>query len=295
VLSTVPPIIPDATFQAVQAKRASRRPTAIAPRVVNSPTLLTGLLRCGACGAGMTVATGKGGRYRYYKCGNQIRRGTACPTRAIRVEQLDAAVCQRLCERVFTVDRVRRMVEDVHDSARRTHGASTERLRRLHAALEQNRLGSARLYAAVEQGLLPTDATLTARAHELKTERQTLLAEIAGLEREQAFAASPIPRTHVEAFCRTIQTALRAGQTAKRHLRLLLDEIRVTRKTALMRGSYAALAHALRTLTDNPTGAVPTFGPEWLPGTVSNPSSPTSVFSCRYSVTYPVGEGSGPA
>ena len=46
----------------------------MAPLQVNSPTLLTGLLKCGKCGAGMTLATGKGGRYRYYKCNTRIAK-----------------------------------------------------------------------------------------------------------------------------------------------------------------------------------------------------------------------------
>lgn len=55
------------TFRAVKAKRHQRSPAVTPARIVNSPTLLTGLLRCAKCGAGMALATGKGGRYRYYK------------------------------------------------------------------------------------------------------------------------------------------------------------------------------------------------------------------------------------
>jgi site-specific DNA recombinase len=62
-------------------------------RVVNSPTLLTGLLRCAKCGAGMTLATGKGGQYRYYKCNTRIGQGIdACDTPAVPMTKLDAAV-----------------------------------------------------------------------------------------------------------------------------------------------------------------------------------------------------------
>jgi hypothetical protein len=61
----VEPIIEKSVFEAVQAHKAARAPSITPPRVVNSPTLLTGLLKCGCCGASMTLATGKGGRYRY--------------------------------------------------------------------------------------------------------------------------------------------------------------------------------------------------------------------------------------
>ena len=78
---TVEPIIDPALFRRVQLRRSARAPAAIAPRVVSSPTLLTGLLKCACCGAGMTLATGKGGRYRYYKCNTRIGKGIDyCPS-----------------------------------------------------------------------------------------------------------------------------------------------------------------------------------------------------------------------
>ena len=72
---TVEPIIDPALFRRVQLRRGARAPAVVAPRVVSSPTLLTGLLKCACCGAGMTLATGKGGRYRYYKCNTRIGKG----------------------------------------------------------------------------------------------------------------------------------------------------------------------------------------------------------------------------
>ena len=41
----------------------SRSPKRVAPRVVNSPTLLAGVVRCGYCGAALIQNTGKGGLF----------------------------------------------------------------------------------------------------------------------------------------------------------------------------------------------------------------------------------------
>lgn len=60
----IEPIIDQDIFKRVAELKESRSPAKMPPRVVNSPTLLTGLLKCGVCGASMTLATGKGGRYR---------------------------------------------------------------------------------------------------------------------------------------------------------------------------------------------------------------------------------------
>jgi site-specific DNA recombinase len=66
VMVAVPPIIDQATFDAVQAHLRSRNPKVTPARVVSGPTLLTGICFCADCGGAMTLRTGKGGRYRYY-------------------------------------------------------------------------------------------------------------------------------------------------------------------------------------------------------------------------------------
>src|SRR5207249_7221036 len=86
----------------------------VPPRIVGSPTLLTGVLKCGTCGAGTTLATGKGGRYRYYKCNTRIGQGrTLCSARSIPMERLDATVLEALADRVFTPKRVRVMLAEL--------------------------------------------------------------------------------------------------------------------------------------------------------------------------------------
>ena len=50
-----PKIIDPGVFQAVQDRLASRRPTRMPPRIVNGPTLLTGIAKCAICGGGMTI------------------------------------------------------------------------------------------------------------------------------------------------------------------------------------------------------------------------------------------------
>lgn len=85
----IEPIIDKQVFLAVAQRRHDRSPAVTPARVVSTPTLLTGLLRCDNCGAGMTTATGKGGRYQYYKCNTRIGRGAgACCTPAVPMQKI---------------------------------------------------------------------------------------------------------------------------------------------------------------------------------------------------------------
>jgi hypothetical protein len=86
----------------------------------------------------------------------------------------------------------------------------------------------------------------------------------------------------MEAFCRTMRATLLddTSEVGKRYLRFWVDEIRVEGNTAVLRGSHAALAHAVRTLGPESKGVVPTPGPESVPTTDSNPAE-GGVYSIR--------------
>ena len=81
-----------------------------------------------------------------------------------------------------------------------------------------------------------------------------------------------IAETHVDGFCRALKSKLfdRASNFGKEYLKLLVDEIRVQQKQISIRGSYAALAHALSTKKLGNPEWVPSFGGVWLPGQDSN-------------------------
>lgn len=97
------------------AAAVRRAPAVVPPRLVNSPTLLTGLLKCGICGAGLTTATGKGGKYRYYKCNTRIGKGNhLCTKPAFPMQKMDDMVLSTLADKVFTADRVQIMMQEMH-------------------------------------------------------------------------------------------------------------------------------------------------------------------------------------
>jgi site-specific DNA recombinase len=61
--------------------------------------LLTGLLRCGACGSRMTptYAVKGGRRYRYYVCQSALRKGAhACPTGRVAAGEIERQVVERI-------------------------------------------------------------------------------------------------------------------------------------------------------------------------------------------------------
>jgi len=86
-------------FDRVQAKLAENSVDRPSGKTANGHVhLLEGLLRCAACGAAMTIATGtswNGGAHFYYRCGNKHRMAaTHCNVRDLPVWAVEVVVDQ---------------------------------------------------------------------------------------------------------------------------------------------------------------------------------------------------------
>ena len=269
----VPAIIDKGTLCRVHARLASRAPAKSAPRLVNNPALLTGLLKCGGCGAGMTLITGKGGRYRYYKCQTRIAQNNrACDNPAISMEKLDRLVLGALAEKVFAPGRVKTLLSKLRTAVQSSRTDEEVSIGRITKEIQELERASERLYEAVKKGVLPLDESLQARAQKLKARREAALVEIAGLRRGQAIPASLLSQNRLGAFCQALKTKLLGDNKsfAKRYLRLLVSEIRLTAEAVTISGGYAALAAAAGSETGHSNAGVPTFEPNWLRDQGSN-------------------------
>ena len=259
-------------FRAVEAKRHQRSPAVTPARIVNSPTLLTGLLRCGNCGAGMTLATGKGGRYRYYKCNTRIAQSIgACTTPAVPVAKLDQAVLTALADKVLTPERLKLMLRELKVRLKNVKAGHDDQARVYQRELTELDQATNRLYEAVEKGILPMDDTLTARAQRLKGRRDALMIEMASARRSKEMPVSALNAAHVEAFGVALRARLRAGAGSfpKRYLRQFVSEIRYDGSRLTMSGRKDALmAAALEKKMG--TATVPTSSLSWLPDLGSN-------------------------
>ena len=267
----VEPILDRVVFEAVQQRNASRSFAAVPPRVVGSKTLLTGIVKCGCCGAGMTLVTGKGGKYRYYKCNTRIGKGNGlCGNPAVPMEKLDGAVLNALADKVFAPERVKVMLAELKKQIRAAQEGDSQEIKGLQRELDELQTATTRLYEAVEKGLLPLDATLQQRSHKLQARRQEILLEMAGHKRRQAMPE--VKPRQVDLFCKALRSKLmdRSSGFGKEYLRRLVGEIRLTGNQAEISGSTAALAFAVTQMKTGTSLEVPAFVPSWLPDLGSN-------------------------
>ncbi len=275
IKTLIPAIIDAAMFERVRLKRESRAPSQTPPRRLTSPTLLTGLLKCGVCGGHMTITTGKGGRYRYYKCTSRCNKGnTACTSANLPMEKTDDQVLQQLADKVFAPERLQMLMSEFRKRINNTQDTQQENISQLNRQLKQIEERQQRLVEAIETGILDLDETTRSRVQQLKISKEAIIIDLATTRRVPVIPTEPLRASQIDKLSKLLKAKLLAKDSviAKSYLNLLIDEIVVTEKTAQVKGSYAALV-AVASDTDIKKGnlkQVPSFIHDWCARSDSN-------------------------
>ena len=280
----VPPLIDQATFDAVQAHLRARNPKVTPARVVSGPTLLTGICFCADCGGAMTLRTGKGGHYRYYTCSIKARQGeTGCKGRSIPMDKLDNLVASHIEDRLLQPERLEEVLASVLDRRQERTERRREHIAELNKRAAETDLRLKRLYDAIETGVADLDdPALKERIVGLKAIRDQAQADA---DRAQAMAESAgqqaITPAMVQKFARTARERIRidGGGYRREHLRALAQRVEVAEKEVRIMGSKGDLLRTLAAASGvkSATPGVRSSVLNWRMGWDSNP---------RYAYTY---------
>ena len=265
----VPVIIPDAEWLQIQAGivRNSRHVTP--PTFVSGPTMLAGIAKCGhpECGHALTIATGKGGRYRYYRCSRRLRRGeTVCPGISMRDHALETIVIDAMAERLFQPERLRALLCNLLDDS---SAAVRERQAHLKALrTERTRVESAiqNMFDFIEQGIVsPRDADFIARLANKRTRRADLEQEILLVERQLSAADRRITPETVDRLGEVLLAKLRSKDSAVRqgYARRFIDKVVVAPDTITITGPIKSLEIATAEDPTERAPTVPSLDREW--------------------------------
>ena len=260
-------IIDDATFEAVAARKAKR---AQSTRQENrSPRhLLSGLLRCGCCGAGMSVKDRDHGRVRII-CSRAKESRSCTNGRSFYLDRIEAAVVGGIREQLVDQEGIRYYVK-----------VYNEERQRLAADLINNRASLERALARAEGELQRTidlaikgiigEQDAAARLPALRAERDRVAADLASAEQPPNIVSlHPTILTkyqeQVEALAATINAGSETGSAAsKTALRDLIETVTIqpiagTREVdVVVKGHLAALigGNAFPTFTRSGDGMV---------------------------------------
>ena len=265
----VPAIVDGKTFDDVQRLLKSRSPKNTPPRVVNGPTLLTGLAKCASCGGGMTLRTGKGGRYRYYSCSTCLRQGkTACKGRNVPMGLLDDLVTDQLLSRVLAPQRVKTLLAQLNKRDSESNEKRQQERKTLKAELNDTDTKLERLYEAVETGTVPNSESFHNRITGLDQRRDELLRLLGMADHRIEISPAQVTKKQLNKFSAAISSMLKSGEPEfrKAYVRLFVDRIEVDDEEVRIWGSKEALANAIT----KPNAGVPSFMEGWRPRQDSN-------------------------
>jgi hypothetical protein len=245
----VPTIIPMDLFEQVQAKLARNNPKVTPPRTVNGPNLLAGLATCATCGAGMVrTGTACGKRsYTYYSCAGCHQKGkSVCKGRHIPTAKLDNLIMENVKEKLLMPERLSFILEALLERSAAKDVAVAERRRSLDAQVAQAKDKLARLYRAIEEGVVDLDDDLKSRIVALKDERDIAVASLKRIA-QQASARSDVTPDLIEAFAELMRQKLDDGdvQARRGYLRTVISNIEVDDDRIRLTGDKASLAEVI--------------------------------------------------
>ena len=265
IMVPVEPIIDAKTFDDLQAALKARNPKATPPRTVTGPILLTGLATCASCHGGMTLRTGKSGRYRYYACATCAQKGkSACKGRSVPMDKLDTIVTERIADQLLTPHRVEKLLTGLIERQTSRSADYTDRITNLRKNLSDTDARLKRLYDAIENGIAdPTDDTLKDRIAAIKTERD--IAQVA-LDRAmiELRPEARITQDKIAAFTTIMRDNIQNGAIPFRraYLRAMIDNVEVDDTEIRIHGRKTILERLVMGGGASPAG-VPSFVRKW--------------------------------
>ena len=279
-----PVLIELEVFQRAQAKLGQNNPRTTPPRVVNGPSLLTGIAVCASCGAGMT-RTGtirRGKSYSYYSCAGCHQKGASvCKGRHIPAATLDGIVVSNLKQRLLTPDRLAALLRTLADRQTAKTEAVDRRLITLQREVTDCDERLRRLYRSIEDGIVELDDILCERTTTLKSERERAKAAL-DRARAQCGTATMIDAAKIDAFAQLMNEKLDTGDTNARkgYIRSIVNVIEVDDKVIKIIGSKDVL-QAVIAGKQTANGNVRGFVRNWRARRDSNSQSPDSQSSLQ--------------
>ena len=266
---SVPAIIPDDEWHEVQVGIANNARHITPTRTVSTPTMLAGIAKCGlsGCGNALTIATGKGGRYRYYRCSRRLRRGeTVCDGISIRDEKLEAVVISALEERILKPEHLEHLLADMLDRSE----SALHDLRARLAALRTERTaveGRIRnIVGFIEAGAASADdREFVERLTVNRARRAQLDQDIARLELQLTTSRPVVTSDAVARLGEVIARKLRAPDPYVRqgYARRFIDKVVVTTDTVTISGSKRPFENAVIDGPEHEAPMVPSIAREW--------------------------------
>lgn len=197
--NVIPQIVPQHTFDTV-ARRMRENRYINSTRVPGRCYLLSGIIRCGICGAPMSGITNtvKGHAYKKYFCPNRRKR-SHCPQKELKAEKLEAYVLNLLRDRVLVDDYMNALVDSILSGA-----DTTQQRADITAGIQSIDNKIANLLAAIETGQAPE--ILIDRINQHTQQKQQLQRQLAAIPRTANISREAVRQVLMDDIQKSMQS-----------------------------------------------------------------------------------------
>lgn len=271
---SVPKIIDIEKFQRVAVIRHSRAPMQKPPLHVTPRSSLTGLCKCGYCGAPMHIMTGKSGAYRYLKCNQRNSvSNKICNSPNVPFEKFERLVIETLAQNILTEARLNSILADAKkhiDLFTKNHSDEYKQNEKMRTDIT---IKLNNLLKLTELGKIQIDGVLGNRIKTLQSELDIFNVKANSLKVPVVVPKNLFNGINLAEFASEILGALHDTSTehAKSFLHLVISEIRIYSAEATMTGPNLGVLESVIVKKNEGSNKVPSFMYNWRRARDSNP------------------------
>ena len=168
-----PAIITKAQYSRVIKLMRSRAPKTSHPRRVGSTYLLSGLVRCKACGRALSGQDAKSGQFSYYVCHSIMKRGKdACVTPRLNARRFKQMIVDKIRSNILTEGSITELVRAVDEEMDGIASDQCKRLRTIEDELEDVKRRLGRIWTTIDTSDIDiADASDRIKDHRERKER----------------------------------------------------------------------------------------------------------------------------
>ena len=168
-----PAIISKAQFNRVGKLMRARAPKRSHPRRVGSTYLLSGLVKCKACGRALSGQDAKSGQFSYYVCQSIMKRGkNACVTPRLNARRFEQMIVDKIRSNILTEGSITELVRAVDEEMDGIASEQRKRLETIDTELEDVKRRLGRIWNAIETSDIDiADASDRVKEHRERKER----------------------------------------------------------------------------------------------------------------------------
>ncbi|MEW8333103.1 MAG: recombinase family protein [Candidatus Thiodiazotropha sp.] len=249
VLTKVPPVITREIFDKARELRSERAPgKSTEYRSQSSRTLLTGIAKCGICGKGFVLMSGKGGKYDYYRCSTrQYHSNHLCTAPNIPREELEAVVLNKVAELVLTPERIQLMLIQLREDIKKLQAPDRQREKTIQRQLSLTKEQVDAWYELIEQGKLELHQTLKDRLAASQHRIDAMARELADIGRRRQIPLKKFGTQQIQEFAEAMRDEILTpgSKYAKKYLHTIVSEIRINPPNGVITGANANMAGAI--------------------------------------------------